>query len=131
MVLTTYSGFVIPDPRCTDQRYVFGSNISGRHGAASALTACRLFGAVYGVGVGPTGNSYAIPTKDKNLIPLPIEVIEGYVREFKAYARQHTELKFFVTTIGCGLAGFTHAEIAPFFRDAPLNCSLPFEWRNL
>ena len=131
MILTTYRGFEIPDPRYKDYVFVFGSNLSGRHGKGSALVARRLFGAIYGVPSGPMGRSYAVPTKDKDLQPLPLEVVERYVEVFKAYAREHPELKFFITAIGCGLAGFTHTEIAPLFRDSPLNCSLPFEWKDL
>jgi len=43
--------------------FVFGSNLAGRHGAGAAKIANRLYGAIYGAGVGPMGNSYAIPTK--------------------------------------------------------------------
>ena len=31
---------------------------------------------------------------------------------------QHPEMKFFVTKIGCGIAGFATEEIAPLFADA-------------
>ena len=131
MVLTTYRGHVIPNPRYPNQVYAFGSNLKGIHGAGSALVARRLFGAQLGVAYGPTGRSYAIPTKDYNLNTLQLYYIEQYIALFKRYAKEHPELKFFVTAIGCGLAGYTHADIAPFFRDAPLNCSLPFEWKDL
>jgi hypothetical protein len=43
---------------------VFGSNPEGRHGAGSAKVAKEKFGAVYGVGDGLQGHSYALPTKD-------------------------------------------------------------------
>ena len=42
--------------------FVFGSNIDGFHGGGAAYTAHKLFGAEWGVGVGPTGQCYAIPT---------------------------------------------------------------------
>ena len=47
--------------------FVFGSNLAGRHGAGAALYAARKYGAKYGVGVGRTGDAYALPTKDENL----------------------------------------------------------------
>jgi len=109
--------------------FVFGSNLAGRHGAGAALDAYRYWGAQYGAGVGPTGRAYAIPTKDAHLKTLALPVIKSYVRDFIEYASQHTHLTFEVTRIGCGLAGYTDQQIAPFFHDAPENCLLPVGWR--
>lgn len=109
--------------------FVFGSNLAGRHGAGAALFARRNHGAIYGQGIGPQGNSYAIPTKDYHIQTLPLETIQGYVNEFLHYARNHPELDFQVTRIGCGLAGYTDAQIAPMFANAPSNCHLPDGWR--
>lgn len=111
--------------------FVFGSNLAGRHGAGAALCALREYGAEYGVGVGRTGHAYAIPTKDRYLHRLELAEIEGYVCDFLEYAKRHFELKFNVTRIGCGLAGYTDTDIAPMFRDAPRNCMLPDEWKGL
>lgn len=108
--------------------FVFGSNLAGRHGKGAALTARRHYGAQYGVGHGRTGNAYAIPTKDENLRTLPLPVIESYVKEFLDYARSHPELRFKVTAIGTGLAGYRHWDIAPMFDGAPSNCDLPSVW---
>jgi hypothetical protein len=111
--------------------FVFGSNLAGRHGKGAALIARQRHGAVYGQGVGLQGSSYAIPTKDERLRPLPLEAIRGYVEEFKAFARQHPEQTFQVTAIGCGLAGYRPDQIAPMFADAPANCVLPDEFKGL
>ena len=108
--------------------FVFGSNLAGRHGAGAALCARNNYGAVYGQGVGRQGYSYAIPTKDCRINTLPLETIQGYVNEFLLYARNHPELDFQVTRIGCGLAGYNDAQIAPMFTNAPSNCSLPEGW---
>jgi hypothetical protein len=108
---------------------VFGSNLAGRHGKGAALHAKREHRAVHGVGVGRTGNAYAIPTKDAALRPLPLSGIMGYVLEFLRYAKAQPDLRFEVTRIGCGLAGYTDAQIAPMFADAPANCDLPQGWR--
>jgi hypothetical protein len=105
--------------------FVFGSNLAGRHGKGAALFARQNHGAQYGVGVGRTGNSYAIPTKNTSIQTLPLGEIERYVKDFLNYARQHPELEFQVTAIGTGLAGYSHSNIAPMFKDAPANCSLP------
>ena len=108
--------------------FVFGSNLAGRHGKGAALFARQHHGAVQGCGIGPSGNSYAIPTKDIKLRTLPIVSIAGYVKHFIRYAVLHPALDFEVTRIGCGLAGYTDAQIAPLFHDAPPNCHLPPEW---
>lgn len=109
--------------------FVFGSNLAGRHGAGAALAARQLWAAKYGVGVGPTGRAYAIPTKDEHLRALPLARIHPFVDAFLAYARAHPDTTFLVTRIGCGLAGYTDTDIAPMFRNAPLNCQLPPGWR--
>lgn len=109
--------------------FVFGSNLAGRHGRGSALAAWRHYGAQRGVGVGPTGRAYAIPTKDELLRTLPLETIAGHVATFLDYARAHPELVFTVVKIGCGLAGYQEDQIRPFFKDAPSNCELPDGWR--
>lgn len=93
--------------------FVFGSNLAGAHGGGAARVARERFGAVWGQGVGLQGQSYAIPTMQGG-----VETIRPYVDQFIAFAEAHTELKFYVTRIGCGIAGFTVAEIAPLFRDA-------------
>lgn len=111
--------------------FVFGSNLAGRHGRGAALHARKHHGAVYGVGHGRTGSAYAIPTKDDRIMTLPIESIRGYVATFIAYAASHPDLQFQVTAIGTGLAGYRHEDIAPMFADAPSNCHMPAEWREI
>lgn len=108
--------------------FVFGSNEAGRHGKGAALWARQYAGAIYGQGEGRQGNSYAIPTKDKTLNSLTLDRIQFYVTRFLAYARAHPELEFQITPIGCGLAGYDPAEIAPLFQAAPPNCTLPEGW---
>lgn len=110
--------------------FVFGSNLAGRHGKGAALYARQQHGAEYGVGSGPTGNAYAIPTKDAQLNTLPLDEIEYYVRVFLIYAATYPEQQFEVTKIGCGLAGYQESDIAPLFKTAPDNCLLPNGWRN-
>lgn len=113
----------------TNEIFVFGSNLAGRHGKGAALSALKEHGAVYGRGFGLQGRSFAIPTKGAELAPLPLERIRSYVELFVCFAKEHPELTFNVTRIGCGLAGYTDALIAPMFWDAPTNCRLPYGWR--
>ena len=114
--------------------FVFGSNLAGRHGAGAARVAREKFGAVQGMGEGFMrlgGQSYAIPTKDRDLIVLPLSSIAQGVRRFLDMATNDPlARRFFVTRIGCGLAGYTDAEIAPMFKGAPGNCSFAEEWRE-
>jgi hypothetical protein len=111
--------------------FVFGSNEAGRHGKGAALHARKHCGAEYGVGVGRSGDAYAIPTKDGKLKTLPLPRIHQYVGEFLSYAAEHPELTFKVTALGTGLAGYRHEDIAPMFVHAPANCRLPEEWTAL
>lgn len=108
--------------------FVFGSNLAGRHGKGAALYARQNHGAVYGQGVGLWGDSYAIPTKDAHLRTLPLSIIQRHVATFVTFAGQFDGV-FTVTRIGCGLAGYTDAQIAPMFAAAPANCLLPDGWR--
>ena len=93
--------------------FVFGSNLAGMHGGGAACVALHRCGAVPGQGVGLQGQSYAIPTMQGG-----VDTIRPYVDEFIEFARSHPELKFYVTRIGCGIAGFDDSEIAPLFADA-------------
>lgn len=96
--------------------FVFGSNLKGEHYGGAARTAASNFGAVHGRGSGLQGQGYAIPTLDSpDGNKLNLWVIQSYVDAFTAFAKRHTELKFYVTEIGCGIAGFTYEEIAPMF----------------
>jgi len=104
--------------------FVFGSNLAGIHAGGAAKEAHDHFDAEWGVGTGPTGRAYAIPTMDRHLRPLPLDDIRGHVEDFKRYAAAHPRLEFFVTAVGCGIAGYRPDEIAPMFADAPANCTL-------
>ena len=105
---------------------VFGSNLAGMHGGGAARIAMEQFGAVWGEGVGLQGQSYAIPTMQGG-----VDTIRPYVDEFIAFAKVHPEYTFYVTRIGCGIAGFTDEQIAPLFAAARdlQNVALPKGWR--
>jgi hypothetical protein len=108
--------------------WVFGSNEKGAHGAGAAKVAHVSYGAKYGVGRGMTGSAYAIPTKDRRIQTLPLEVVVANVAEFIEFAKANPDKRFYVTRVGCGLAGFQDDQIGPLFSAAPENCSLPIEW---
>ena len=109
------------------QVFVFGSNLSGIHGGGAARTAIK-WGAEWGNPVGLQGQTYAIPTKSKGIArTLTIDEIRPFVDEFIQFAKDHPELEFLVTEIGCGLAGLTPEEVRPLFVNAlPVeNIALP------
>lgn len=111
--------------------FVFGSNRGGRHGKGAALVARENFGAVTGVGEGPTGQCYALPTKNSALRTLPLMQIGYYVEDFLEYAAKHSEKTFLVTKVGCGLAGYQPHVIGRLFFDfgpLPVNVVLPKEF---
>lgn len=109
--------------------FVFGSNLSGYHGGGAARAAHQLYGAEWSKAEGHFGRTYAIPTVQHEIAgPLTVAEIAEAVDRFIAYATSHPELSFFVTRIGCGLAGHKDSDIAPMFSGAPLNCSLPDAW---
>ena len=111
--------------------FVFGSNLAGRHGRGAALWARQHRDAIYGQSIGRQGNAYAIPTKDHQLRVLSLEAIRSHVAAFLAYARAHPNAQFELTPIGCGLAGYRPAQIAPLFADAPANVVLPASFAAL
>ncbi len=101
--------------------FVFGSNIHGAHGGGAAWYAHKNFGAEWGVGEGLTGRTYALPTMEVKAS------MKKAVDNFINCAKQHPELTFLVTAVGCGIAGYTPSEVAPLFREAAMlkNVYLP------
>jgi hypothetical protein len=111
--------------------FVFGSNLAGIHGAGAARAAFEDWGAERGVGVGPTGMAYAIPTKDENINTLPLSDIAYYIDDFLMYVDKHPEIQFLVTRVGCGLAGYKDEDIAPMFFGAPRNVQFSTSWNAI
>jgi hypothetical protein len=102
-----------------DEIFVFGSNASGSHGGGAAKFALDRFGAIWGQSEGLQGQSYGIDTMSG------LDVFEKQARRFLEFAGVHPELRFLVTEVGCGIAGYTPAQVAGFFAGAPENVVLP------
>ena len=101
--------------------FVFGSNEHGLHYGGAARAALEHFGAIMGQGNGLQGKSYAINSMSG------LAVMGERVKEFCEFAKTHPDMHFLVTPIGCGIAGFSEADVAPMFeacRDLT-NVSLP------
>lgn len=115
--------------------FVFGSNEAGIHGLGAALVAKNNFGARVGVGVGymtrgGTKHCYAIPTKNKAIKSLSVSVIHRYIEQFVLFSRSHSYATYYVTRVGCGLAGHKDSMIAPLFADCGDNVIFPEEWKS-
>lgn len=113
----------------TNQIFVFGSNLAGIHGAGAARFAFDNLGACWSCGMGFTGNCYAIATKDLKIETLDLRLIQEQVMLFKKLAFENSQFEYIITKIGCGLAGYTDAEIAPMFKLAPYNCLFHKDWK--
>ena len=94
----------------SNEIFVFGSNAGGYHGGGAAAFAMHRFGAIWGQGEGLQGQSYAIPTMEG------IESMRAAIDRFTQFADQHPELRFLVTRVGCGIAGYSVREVAPLFK---------------
>lgn len=111
--------------------FVFGSNLAGIHGAGAAKEAALYWGAERGVGRGITGNSYAIPTKDRNIRTLSLDRIAEYFDDFMQYVGQHPDTLFLLTPIGTGLAGYSIEDImktTKVFTNPPRNLWFTGDW---
>lgn len=102
--------------------FVFGSNAAGSHGAGAALIAYEKFGAEWGVGSGLTGRTYALPTMGG------VAELRDEASRFVDFARRHPELTFYLTKVGCGIAGYAEDDVAPLFASAPDNVIKPAGW---
>lgn len=100
----------------SDMRILVGTNESGIHGTGIARMATENWGLQWGIGFGPSGFCFGLPTKDWMIKQLPLGVIEQYAERYIEYCQIATKLKHYVTKVGCGLAGYTVPDIAPFFQ---------------
>jgi hypothetical protein len=102
-----------------DEVFVFGSNAAGAHAGGAARFAYDRFGAVWGQPEGLQGQSYAVDSMSG------LAVLEEQARRFVDFAAQHPDLRFLVTEIGCGIAGYRPEQVAGFFAGATENVVLP------
>ena len=110
--------------------FVFGSNLNGYHAGGAARMAVTNFGAKFGQGEGLQGSSYALPTLSKDMQQLPLVDLGNALDRLIECAKKHPELTFFMTKVGCGIAGFKIEQIAELFfeREMPENVILPREF---
>lgn len=110
---------ILPDEMRGNKVFVFGSNVMGNHVGGAAAFAHKFLGAPMGLGDGHISkNAYAIPTLGYGFVQLPVYQLKRGIEAFISYAKRHPELDFYVTEVGCGIAGFKYHEIAPLFWEA-------------
>jgi hypothetical protein len=98
--------------------FVFGSNENGAHRGGAARMAFERFGAEWGVAVGRSGQTYAIPTLDRDMRRVEPEMLYIHFEDFIEYVVTHPELTFYLTKVGCGIAGWNPAEVKKLLWEA-------------
>ncbi len=93
------------------QNFVFGSNLNGFHAGGAAKLAYENFGAEWGNPIGQQGRSYAIPTLDKDMKKIPLEIIKQSLEELFQYADEHKDEVWFLTPIATGIAGYSMEDL--------------------
>lgn len=113
--------------------FVFGSNMNGYHAGGAARLALEKFGAEMGNAEGIQGKSYAIPTLDKDMNRISLVCLEESIIRFYKYAEEHPDKVFFLTKIGCGIAGYDLSDISNVVncRDIPVNVAIPEEFTHI
>jgi hypothetical protein len=120
-------------PTPGDWIFVFGSNSLGQHYGGAARFAHERFGAPMGEARGLRGSSYAIATCERPGTPgsFTIEQVAEQVQEFVGHVQANPDKRYWLTRVGCGLAGFGDSRVAPLFKElASLGerVSFPEDW---
>lgn len=115
------------------QIFVFGSNLRGHHGAGAARHAMDVLGAEYGVAEGFTGKCYAIPTKNARIDTMTIDEIRPYADRLVQAMKDNPQVDFFMTRVGCVLAGHSDRAMATLFKGAQrlTNVDWPADWAHI
>lgn len=108
--------------------FVFGSNLAGNHAGGAARLALEKFGAVSGVGKGLVGRSYAFPTLDWDMGRLSHNELAIQRNVLYVTAVCHPELTFYLTRVGCGIAGYPEEDMKSLFKVHLSNIVYPEGW---
>lgn len=108
---------------------MFGSNLAGKHVGGAARQAFEQFGAVSGVGEGLVGQSYAFPTLGWNMEQLDTVELEASRDHLFETAKSLPAVIFYLTKVGCGIAGFEESKMKQLFTDSPSNLLKPEGWQ--
>ena len=115
-----------------DEIFVFGSNMNGAHMGGAARIAYENFEATWGESEGLTGRSYAIPTLDENMEKVSESALEASIDKFIDFVLNNQQLTFYLTKIGCGIAGWNIEEVKRiFWKVVDSYNPVPWEGRGL
>lgn len=117
--------------RPLEPTYVFGADMSGDFSQGSAAVAARLYGADTDIGVGPSGNAFAIPYRNSDGEVLSFGALGPHIASFLSHARAHPEESFVVARFGCEAGASDDATMVRHFSHVPPNCQLPGIWQRL
>lgn len=111
--------------------FVFGSNFGGAHMGGAAELAKEKFGASEGTGEGFTGFCYAFPTLNTDFSKRSPKELQESSQRLYWIAKQNPHLKFLLTKVGCGIAGYEEEYMKSLFKNAPGNVVLPEDWYEI
>ena len=120
----------------SNEIFIFGSNENGEHLGGAARIAYEKFGAEWGQASGISGQSYGIPTLDRDMEKVEPELIYIHLVDLIEYVQTHPKNTFYLTKIGCGIAGWSTDEIKDIFWEAmgenplPENLYIPKEFNK-
>lgn len=112
----------------TNEVFVFGSNLAGKHIAGAARQAREQFGAVDGTAKGVTGQCYTFPTLGTRLEPLRTRRLLDARDTLYRTCKSNPDKRFLLTKIGCGIAGYPEPFMKTLFTNPPDNLILPDDW---
>lgn len=100
---------------------IVGTNLNGHHNGGAADQAYEHFGLAWGVSEGISGHTYAFPTLGYEMEKLDTIELEAMRDNLFTTANALTSVKFYLTPVGTGIAGFKLEEIEPLFTNLPSN----------
>ena len=106
--------------------FVFGSNTKGLHLGGAARVAYDKFGAEWGLSEGLSGNTYAIPTMSPEGNKVSKRTLQLSFYNFLKMVQSRKDVKFLLTKIGCGIAGWEIKDIAELLSFEIMNFNLNY-----
>lgn len=106
--------------------FVFGSNTKGLHLGGAARVAYDKFDAKWGLSEGLSGNTYAIPTMSPEGNKVSKRTLQLSFYNFLKMVQSRKDVKFLLTKIGCGIAGWEIKDVAELLSLEIMNFNLNY-----
>lgn len=124
--MSSYSGYLTRLKK--NEVIIVGTNANGLHFGGAARQAFDNFGLEWGVSEGLSGKAYAFPTLDMDMKPVSNTELKASRLKLYRCANEHPELTFYLTKVGCGIAGMDEVRVKKLFKNAPENVMRPEGW---